>query len=237
MIKSLSISHLLKLSAIIALAFLTLLISQIFSKNPAHAASFSGNLGVGSTAPSSLFVTVTNPVSGSGVSGTVNIRAYAQASGSATVTRLEFYTDNSLLGISTSAPYSQNWDTTVYPYNSSHTIFAEAFDDTGNIATSSAVTVTVLDVTPPQVSLTSPLNGSTVNKNSTVAITANASDLSGISRVEFYVNGRLLCSNAAAAYSCNWQVPAKPKVSYTLQAKAYDAAGNTSVATSTVTSK
>ena len=37
-----------------------------------------------------------------------------------------------------------------------------------------------------------------------VTITASVSDLSGIDRVEFYVRGQLLCAEATAPYSCDW---------------------------------
>jgi Bacterial Ig domain len=57
-------------------------------------------------------------------------------------------------------------------------------------------------------------------------------------KVEFYVGGSQTCTSAVAPYNCNWKVPAAANKSYTLQTKAYDAAGN--IGTSppvTVTSK
>lgn len=80
----------------------------------------------------------------------------------------------------------------------------------------------------PAVSITSPGNGATVSRSSTVSIQAAASDNIGISKVEFYVNGGLKCSDTLAAYSCNWKVSGKPNASYNLTAKAYDTSGNTS---------
>ncbi len=95
------------------------------------------------------------------------------------------------------------------------------------------------DTIPPSVSITSPTNGNTVSTKTTVTITASASDNvggTGVAKVEFYVNGVLLCTDTTAAYACLWSVPAKPKVTYTLQAKAYDKSGNTSSKSIQVTS-
>ncbi len=46
----------------------------------------------------------------------------------------------------------------------------------------------------------------------------------GVALVNFYVNGGLQCSGTGN--TCNWNVPAKPGAAYSLQAIAYDAAGN-----------
>ncbi len=89
----------------------------------------------------------------------------------------------------------------------------------------------------PTVSVTNPLNGSTVKKGSTVTITAQASDLLGISKVEFYVNNSLTCADTTSSYTCNWKVPNKPKVSYTLTAKAYNLIGNTALSSIKVISR
>ena len=184
------------------------------------------------TAPT---VSITNPVNGAAVSGAVTISA--DAVDNVGVTRVAFLVDGGSIGTDTSAPYAVFWDTTIYPHNSLHTILANALDTSGNQASSSAVLVTVLDVIPPNISITNPINGSTVPKNSTVTITANASDISGINKVEFYVNGVLKCADTTSSYSCNWKVPPRKNVVYTVLAKAFDVAGNTNTSTVTVTSK
>lgn len=183
------------------------------------------------TAPT---VSVTSPLEGATVSGKVSIGV--NASDDVGVVKVEFYADGSLLTTATSAPYAALWDTTIYPNNSAHTLTAKAYDAAGNQA-NSTISVTVSDITPPAVVVTYPKNGATVPKNSTVTIMANASDVSGIGKVEFYVNNSLKCTDTAPGYFCNWSVPPKPRVSYNLQAKAYDSAGNTSTSSITVTSK
>jgi hypothetical protein len=52
------------------------------------------------------------------------------------------------------------------------------------------------------VSITSPANGATAR--GTVTITAAVSGVSSVERVEFYVNGELLCTDTEAPYSCEW---------------------------------
>src|SRR5262249_51188577 len=86
------------------------------------------------------------------------------------------------------------------------------------------------DVTPPVVDITAPANGSTVTHKTNVTITATATDNIGVTKVEFYVNNTLKCTDAvgATSYSCLWSVPQPTRTSYSIQAKAYDGAGNTS---------
>src|SRR5262249_4743825 len=89
----------------------------------------------------------------------------------------------------------------------------------------------------PTVAITSPSNGSSVQRNTTATITAIASDSVAITKVEFYVGGKLLGSDANAPYSASWKVPNKSGAAYTIQVIAYDALGKTASATATVTAK
>jgi hypothetical protein len=82
------------------------------------------------------------------------------------------------------------------------------------------------DTTPPTVRITAPVNNTSVLKNSTVTLSATASDNIGVTTVAFFVNGTLTCSGTTSPSTCAWRVPAAPKRTYYLQAKAYDAQGN-----------
>ena len=93
------------------------------------------------------------------------------------------------------------------------------------------------DNTPPTVSITSPANGSIVVRKSLVTITASASDNVGVARVEFLVNGALQCTDVSAPYSCNWRVPAAMNKTHQIQARAFDAAGNSATAAIQVTAR
>jgi hypothetical protein len=70
------------------------------------------------------------------------------------------------------------------------------------------------DSTPPTVTIASPLNGTSVNRNSTVTISATASDNVGVTTVVFYINGSLTCSDTASPYTCTWKVPGAPRRTY-----------------------
>jgi hypothetical protein len=86
--------------------------------------------------------------------------------------------------------------------------------------------IPVADAIPPTSVITSPSDGSSVQRKSTVTMTAAASDNVGVVRVEFYVNGQLQCADGSSAYTCTWQVPPSRRRTYQLQAKAFDAHGN-----------
>jgi thermitase len=47
-----------------------------------------------------------------------------------------------------------------------------------------------------------------------------------VSRVEFYVDGRLQCADSAAPFECAFKTAAKAGRNYKIQAVAYDSAGN-----------
>ena len=92
------------------------------------------------------------------------------------------------------------------------------------------------DTSAPSISFSSPTNGATIS--GPVVIQASATDNVGVSKVEFYLNNTLKQTDTGAPY-CYSGVNATPTCnsldtttlangSYTLLAKAYDAAGNSS---------
>jgi hypothetical protein len=85
-------------------------------------------------------VSITAPTGGATVSGTTTVTA--SASDNVGVSKVEFYIDGTLKSTDTSSPYSYDWNTTTYT-NSSHSIYAKAYDAANNVGTSSTVTVTV----------------------------------------------------------------------------------------------
>jgi len=95
----------------------------------------------------------------------------------------------------------------------------------------------VPDIYPPQVQITFPANNALITKNTTITIKANASDISGLSKVDFYVNNVLRCSDTTSPYRCNWTVPNQAGLSYTLEARAFDRSNNTASSFITVTSQ
>jgi hypothetical protein len=118
----------------------------------------------------SLIVTITAPVSGSTVTGTVPVNASVSIVGLITVAGVQFELDGAKLGAEdTSSPYSVSWNTTTAS-NGPHTLRAVARDLLGVRWSSSPVTVTVSnDTTPPTVTINQaagqpdPTNASPIN--------------------------------------------------------------------------
>jgi hypothetical protein len=96
------------------------------------------------TAPS---VSISAPVNGATVGGTVTVSA--NASDSTAVAGVQFQLNGASLGSEdTAAPYSASWATTAVP-DGSYTLTAVARDTAGNSRISAAVTVAVSNAPPP----------------------------------------------------------------------------------------
>jgi len=182
---------------------------------------------VGSSAPVTVTLnndfdgpvtTITAPQAGATVAGTVTLSA--TAIDQSTVSRVEFFVNGVLLASDTSAPYAVSWNSRAVP-NGAQTLTARGVDSWGQGATSAPVQVTTSnDFSPPQVSVTAPAEGATVE--GIVTITATAIDQSAISRVEFFVNGALIASDTSAPYSVSWNSRALPNGTHTLTARGVD---------------
>ncbi len=83
----------------------------------------------------------------------------------------------------------------------------------------------ITDTTPPTVSLTAPLDGSTVS--GPVTVTADASDNMAVTKVEFYLDGLLVGTDTTSAYNFSWNTSTAANGAHTLSAKAYDATNST----------
>jgi hypothetical protein len=91
-------------------------------------------------------------------------------------------------------------------------------------------TSSVVDTTPPTISITAPANGATVS--TTVTVSATASDNVGVTSVQFYLDGATLGSALTVApYSISWDTTTATNGAHTLTAHALDAAGNVGNAT------
>lgn len=83
------------------------------------------------------------------------------------ISKVEFYVNNALMGSDAVAPYSLNWNAVV----GSHTVSAKAFDDKGATIDSSAFVIEVSPVAQnqlPQVSLTSPVMVLNISRESSL---------------------------------------------------------------------
>jgi len=159
------------------------------------------------------------------------------ASDNVGVTRVEFYIDNNLIGTDTTSPYTKNF----IPFSLTagpHTFTAKAYDQAGNSTTSSPVNITIRfagtspspspdrgnDTISPTVSIVSPVPNSILR--SLVNFTISASDNIGVTKVELYRGTTLISTDSTSPYSFYWNSAEVSNGTYSLTAKAYDAAGN-----------
>jgi hypothetical protein len=93
-------------------------------------------------------VSMAAPANGATVSGTATVTA--NATDNVGVAGVQFKLDGANLGSEdTASPFTTTWDTTALVNGSSHNLVAVARDAAGNSTTSTTVTVTVNNATPP----------------------------------------------------------------------------------------
>jgi hypothetical protein len=186
------------------------------------------------TAPPTTSITA--PTSGQTIGGAFNLQA--NASDDVGVTRVEFYVGNTLVATDSTSPYafSLNTNSGNFP-NGTYNFSSVAYDAAGNQTRSPNVSATIfnqaVDNTPPTVTITSPVNNSTISGGS-VNISASASDASGIARVEFSVDGIVRNNDTTSPYAFFLDSTQLSKGPHTITAKAFDNAGNQQTATVTV---
>ena len=177
------------------------------------------------TAPT---VTVTEPAILSTVIGTTNVSA--NASDDTGVTSVQFLLDGvNLGGALTAPPYTLAWDTSTAP-EGPRKLNAVAQDAAGNQSLSADVWVTVThaDTTAPAVTVTEPAMLSTVI--GTTNVSANASDDTGVTSVQFLLDGvNLGAAFTAPPYTLAWDTSTAPEGVRKLNAVAEDATGNQSI--------
>ncbi|WP_257449824.1 Ig-like domain-containing protein [Archangium lipolyticum] len=167
-------------------------------------------------------VAISEPAPGIKVTGSV--RVSANATDNLGVARVEFFVDGALIGSDTTAPFAVSWSSGSMA-SGNHVLTARAYDAAGNMGTSAPVQVTsVPELTPPSVSITAPTSGAVIV--GPVTISANATDASGVARVEFFVDGLLLASDTTAPFSVDWDTSAWANGSHTLTARAHDRLDN-----------
>ena len=145
---------------------------------------------------------MTSPANGSTLSGQTTVSV--SATDNVGVTKVELYINGTLYLTDNTEPFNFFWDTTKYA-NGAYDLFARAYDASGNIGQSNVITVYVnnpKDITPPSVSITSPTNGSTVEKK--VNIQVRASDSIRISRIELYIDGVLTLVTNSSTLTWSW---------------------------------
>jgi len=170
------------------------------------------------------------PYAGQSVSEIETISVYAEDNDE--VSQVEFYINNVLVYTDTEEPYEYDWDTSAEAEDLNHIVGAKIADLSGNIFEVPSISVYVNnipnDTSPPIVVISSPTNGQTVA--GTVNFTVLANDDSGISLVEFFIDGESIATTEEAPYTYLWDTTLGHNDPHALSARAVDVAGNISFA-------
>jgi chitodextrinase/glucose/arabinose dehydrogenase len=173
------------------------------------------------TVPSGLSTTI--------VSATQITLSWTASTDNVGVTGYQIFRDGVQIATVTTTVYPDGGRTpgTTYEYT------VRATDAAGNLSALSTPisgTTPAADAVAPTVSLSGPADGATVS--GIVTVTANAADNIGVTGVQFLLNGVALGSeDASSPYSVNWDTTTVANGSYTLAARARDAAGNLTTST------
>ena len=109
---------------------------EVTNANNCSATSLATNVNINSNQPS--FITITSPTNNSTVKGAITITATVTDS-DGSIVLVEYLDGNTVIGTSTSAPYSFIWNA---PTANDHVITIRVTDSNGGITTSAPVTVT-----------------------------------------------------------------------------------------------
>ena len=168
--------------------------------------------------------------------GTLVLTANATTS----VREVNFYQGTTLLRKDVAAPYELLVDINDASQNGTHTYTVEVVDAQGN-ASRKTVTVTVALPTTPTEDTTPPTATMIVNKYEftqagTLNMTVDATDASGIAKVQFFLGEQLISEDTTAPYEATYEFKnAKQNGSHTFRAWVTDTKGNPAEVKTTVT--
>ena len=135
------------------------------------------------------------------------------------IVRVEFYSGTSLIGSTTTSPYTAAWNNVPA---GSYSLTAKAIDDKGDYAVSTPVQVSV--DAAPTVSLTAPAQNASYIAPAGITLNATAADSDGsIAKVDFYQGSTLIGTATGAPFSVTWNGVSPG--GYTLTAVATDHGG------------
>jgi len=183
---------------------------------------------------------LSNPAEGSYILNPITITASATDAGG--VSKVDFYINDLLTATDTTSPYSYYWNTALYT-DGAYAIKVVATDSVGHI---SSIVHNITKAAPPP-DTTGPtlssltLSGSAITSGSTLTgsgtLVAAVSDPSGISKVEFLIDGALFGTdtNGADGYSSYIDILTVTDGAHTLTIRATDSLGNQAETSSNIT--
>jgi len=152
-------------------------------------------------------VTITNPLEGQNVSGTVICTADSNCDS------VKWYIDDVFKAEDTSAPFTYTWDTTQYP-DGDHTVKAEGYIG-GVYQCEDSVTVTV-GIPPPYVTITNPSEGEEVKETYTCTADSNCES------VKWYIDGVFKAEDTSAPFTYTWDTTQYSNGDHTVKAEGYN---------------
>ncbi len=205
-------------------------LAKAFDNLSATTTCASRTISVAANAPTCVIVTP-KPATIFTLPKDITIAADAIATGSNSISYVNFYSNGVLLGTVSASPYIFVWKTaTAGTWN----ITATAFPQNNVSTTSSPISITVLSKGgnfPPTCVITQPVNNQTFTTPINITINVTATDPNGtVAKVDFYQGTKLIGSDAISPYSFTWLNPAIG--TYNITAKATDNQG--AVTTSTI---
>jgi hypothetical protein len=149
--------------------------------------------------PGAATATITSPVSGADVSRQALLTATASDDTAVVSMEFQYLTGDTgatwqTIAIDTSPPWAVVWNTNTATYGVNtaqlRVLVTDTAGDTNNL--SLTVPITIRDRTAPTVSVTSPLDGDSLNYAVGLVINASAADVRNVRNVYFYVDGALV---------------------------------------------
>ena len=160
--------------------------------------------------------------------GDGRVELLAQVSDLSPINLVEFFRGNTLIGQSTSAPFSFTY--TLQPGDTPSVDFsAQARDNGGNLGTSNVISFGTL---APTVTLVRSPATATITSSQTLTFTATAASNNGngIARVEFFKGATKLGEDSSAPFEQPYTVTGADDPGFSIMAKAVDNAGITATA-------
>jgi chitodextrinase len=168
---------------------------------------------------------ITSPTNGVTLSGQTNVAI--SAADNVGVTKVELYADGTLNATDTTSPYGFSIDTASFT-NGSHQLTAKAYDAAGNVGTSAAVTVNVLnDTTAP--SVPTGVSATAVDMTSATVRWTASTDNVGVAGYHVWRGGSMIATTTSTSYA---DTGLQPATAYSYTVTAFDAAGNESAQSS-----
>jgi len=165
-------------------------------------------------------INITSPTNNAAYTTGASITIAATATDTnGSIVKVEFFNGTSKLGEDVTSPFSITW--TNAPAGT-HTLTAKATDNQNLMTTSASVAISVAELPgAPLVALTSPTNNASFQPETSITLSATASQANGsITKVEFFNGSTKLGEDLSAPYSIEWTNA--PSGTLSLSAKATD---------------